>query len=375
MPQPSVTQWTGMRGIAEVPSYVIMQPTTLCNLDCVYCYLPQRAANLRMPAEVAQATAASVNGWVPRVERFSVVWHGGEPLAAGRAYLASLMAPFEGVEHHLQTNATLVDDRWCEFFAEHGVRVGVSIDGPESSTAQRISRGQRPAYRQIRKGIEVLRRNDVGFAALCVVSDPRPGLAAELYAFFVDLGCHALGINVEEQEGVNARPNAHRGEAVVAFWAELTAAWSADPRLEVREVEWALRYLGATLDGTADELLPRQLDPIPVIGYDGSVVLLSPELAGFGDARYGNFASGNVLRRPLEEILSDVSTAPDGWIAEYLDGVEACRSACPYFGFCGGAHAANRYFEHGRFDGTQTNHCRNSKIYLMEGVLAHARER
>ena len=32
-----------MRGIATVPGYVVMQPTTLCNLDCTYCYLPHRA--------------------------------------------------------------------------------------------------------------------------------------------------------------------------------------------------------------------------------------------------------------------------------------------------------------------------------------------
>jgi uncharacterized protein len=364
-----------MRGIAAVPSYVIMQPTTLCNLDCTYCYLPLRAVDRRMAEEVARATARTVNVWAEQAERFSVVWHGGEPLSSGRAHLASLMEKFTGVEHHVQTNATLIDDAWCEFLAEHQVRIGVSIDGPERLTAERVARGGRPAYPQIMRGIAALRRHGIGFAALCVVSDPRPGLATELYEFFLDLGCHALGINIEEQEGVNTRSNAHAGDAVVAFWAELTAAWRADPRVEVREVEWALRYLGAAVDGTADELLPRHLDPVPVVAHDGAVVLLSPELAGFGDARYGDFASGNVLDRPLSEIVSGVASAPAGWIAEYLDGVEACRAACPYFGFCGGAHAANRYFEHGRFDGTETNHCRNSKIHLMEGVLAHARER
>jgi uncharacterized protein len=102
-------------------------------------------------------------------------------------------------------------------------------------------------------------------------------------------------------------------------------------------------------------------------------VLLSPELAGFTDAAYGDFTSGNVLDTPLREIVEAASAAPYGWIAEYLDGVEACRDSCPYFGFCGGAHAANRYFEQGRFDGTQTEHCRNSKIRLLEGVLDHAR--
>src|SRR4029453_568251 len=112
-----------MRGISRVPSYVIMQPTTLCNLDCAYCYLPLRAHERRMPAAVAEAVAATVNAWAARAPRFSVVWHGGEPLAGGRERLAELMRPFHGVEHHTQTNATLIDDRWCEFLRTHDVRV------------------------------------------------------------------------------------------------------------------------------------------------------------------------------------------------------------------------------------------------------------
>ena len=125
-------QWTGMRGLAAVPSYVIMQPTTLCNLDCGYCYLPLRKLDQRMPVAVAQAAADSVNGWAALAERFSVVWHGGEPLAAGRAHLGQLMSVFQGVEHHVQTNATLIDAAWCDFLVERGVRVGVSIDGRPS---------------------------------------------------------------------------------------------------------------------------------------------------------------------------------------------------------------------------------------------------
>lgn len=361
-----------MRGLAVVPSYVILQPTTLCNLDCAYCYLPFRSAERLMPVAVAEAVATTVNSWATVADRFSVVWHGGEPLAAGRDHLGALMAPFRGVEHHVQTNATLIDDAWCAFFAERAVKVGVSIDGPDDLTGQRVNRAGRPAYREIMKGIATLRRRAVPFAALCVVSDPRPGLATRLYEFFSELGCYALGINVEEREGVNTRSNAHDDGPVRAFWAELTAVWRQDPRLELREVEWALRYAGACLAGQADDLLPRRHDPIPTIGYDGSVVLLSPELAGFADPRYGDFASGNVRDTPLSQI---VAGEPVGWITEYLAGVEACRSTCAYFGFCGGAHAANRYFEHGRFDGTETEHCRNSKIRLLEGVLDYARAR
>src|SRR5687768_2682217 len=106
-----------MRGISPIPSYVVLQPTTLCNLDCTYCYLPFRARDERMTVDVARSVAESVNTWSARNDRFSVVWHGGEPLASGRQALAELMAPFAGVEHHIQTNATLIDDAWCEFFA------------------------------------------------------------------------------------------------------------------------------------------------------------------------------------------------------------------------------------------------------------------
>ena len=364
--------WSGMRGIARIPTYVVMQPTTLCNLDCTYCYLPFRKVDQRMPVAVAEAVAASVEPW-SRTARFSVVWHGGEPLAAGREHLAALFAPFAGmVEHHIQTNATLIDDAWCNFFKAHNVRVSVSVDGPQARNGERVTRGQKPAYDRIMRGIEALHRHEIPFSALCVVGRPEPGLATELYDYFLGLGCEVLGINVEEQEGVNRRDNRHPAEDVRAFWAELVSAWRRAPRIHLREIEWSLRYAASVLDGTADQVLPRRLDPIPTIAHDGGVVLLSPELAGFSDPRYGDFTSGNVLTTPLGEILDHAAGTP--WIGEFLTGVETCRAECPYFGFCGGAHAANRYFEHGRFDATETDHCRNSKIRLLEGVLDHARD-
>lgn len=368
-------RWTGMQGVAEVPAYVLMQPTTLCNLDCRYCYLPHRAVDRRMPVPVAEAVADTVNGWARQVDRFSVVWHGGEPLATGREHLAALMAPFTRVEHHVQTNATLIDDGWCEFFQAHRVEVGISLDGPATRTALRTDRAGRPAYQRILKGVAALRRHRIRFAVICVVSDPQPGLATELYEFFGELGCYWLGINIEEREGVNTRDNTRAAAAVRGFWAELTAAWAADPAIELREVEWSLHYLAAALRGEADAVLPRRRDPVPTIAHDGRVVLFSPELAGFDDAPgYGDFALGNVLHTGLAGIVAGAGD-PTGWVAEYFSGVERCRDSCPYFGFCGGAHASNRYFELGRFDATETEHCRNTKIRLLEGVLDHAEGR
>src|SRR3954462_8556578 len=158
-----------MQGISPVPGYVVMQPTTLCNLDCTYCYLPFRSRTARMSPAVAAAVAASVNPWAAADERFSVVWHAGEPLASGRAALAELMAPFAGVEHHVQTNATLIDDAWCEFFVAHEMRVSVSIDGPQWCNSQRVDRGGHTAYQKIMRGVGALKRHGIAFSALAVI--------------------------------------------------------------------------------------------------------------------------------------------------------------------------------------------------------------
>lgn len=313
-----------------------------------------------MPVEVASAVASRVNTWPAP---FDVIWHGGEPLSAGRDHLGALMAPFTGVRHHIQTNATLVDDAWCELFAAQDVRVGISIDGPMASNQARVDRGGKPAFAAIVRGIDALRRHGLEYSAIAVVSDPDPDAAAGLYAFFAELGCAVLGINIEEQEGVNTRVNAHDPGRVAEFWSALTDAWRRDPAIKVREIERVLGYIAADLDHRA--FLPDAMDPFPTVDHRGDVTVISPELAGHG------FAVGNVLDTDLATLVT--GAANQQWVADYRVGVEACRATCPYFAFCGGAQPANRYFEQGRFDVTVTHHCQNSRISLLEGVVEHAR--
>jgi len=354
-------------GIFQPPDSVIMQPGTVCNLDCGYCYLPFRRRHLVMSPDVADAVARSVRPWTER-RTVEVCWHGGEPLAVGRTHLGWLMDCFRGLDvaHGIQTNATLINDAWCEFFAEYDVHVGVSIDGPSKDNSQRVDLRGRAAFARIMAGIEKLAEYGHDVVIISVVSDPSPERARRLYDFAVTVGACSLGVNVEEQEGVNAASNAHDPEQIVSFWAELVRAWHANPVVRVREIDRALGYVGGVLNGDEGRSRPR-IDPLPTVAYDGSVSLISPELAGFNSPRFGDFGCGNVLDAPLNELIR--RGARSSWVAEFVRGVHACRDVCAYFNFCGGGHPANRYFEEGRLDGTETNYCRNSKIGLMEGVL------
>ncbi|AOT60539.1 Anaerobic sulfatase-maturating enzyme [Streptomyces rubrolavendulae] len=367
----------GTPRLATVPRSVIMQPTTQClPMDCTYCYLPLRKRKHLMPVHVAEAVARPVNAWGADDPAFEVVWHGGEPLAAGREHLAALMAPFHGVRHSVQTNAALVDDAWCAFLLEHDVHVGVSIDGPEGMNTHRRTLAGHPGFGVTMRGIARLRRHGIPFSAIAVVSDPNPDKAARLYTFFADLGVDTLGVNVEEQEGVNVGVKEIDPERAAEFPAALADAWRARPVIRLREIQRVLNFADAVIGGrpTTPHPAASPWDPLPTIGYDGGVVMLSPELAGFSDGRFGDFTTGNVLRDALDVLVAEAEERTP-WITEFWRGVDACRATCPTFAFCGGAHPANRYFEHGgRMDGTTTRYCTTSKIALLEGVTRHVRE-
>jgi len=56
--------------------------------------------------------------------------------------------------------------------------------------------------------------------------------------------------------------------------------------------------------------------------------------------------------------------------SEIRRGVEACERSCRFFRWCGGGAPANKLFETGRFDVTQTMHCRLTRQVVLEEAMA-----
>jgi len=108
-------------------SKLLITPVGLsCNLRCDYCYNavvrgPSRKLNLMSLDLLAKlyhdflAVAA---------HRVVIIWHGGEPTLAGLEFfeqavnLQSVLCESGiTVENCIQTNATLLTPKWCQFFA------------------------------------------------------------------------------------------------------------------------------------------------------------------------------------------------------------------------------------------------------------------
>ena len=65
---------------------VVLQPTAFCNINCSYCYLPDRDNKhvLAQSTVTRLFTELFASGWARR--ELTVIWHAGEPLVAPVAF-------------------------------------------------------------------------------------------------------------------------------------------------------------------------------------------------------------------------------------------------------------------------------------------------
>ena len=71
----------------------------------------------------------------------------------------------------MQTNGTLLDDAWCEFFREHNFLIGLSIDGPrELHDIYRVDKGGQPTFDKVMRGLRLLQKHGVDYNLLTTVN-------------------------------------------------------------------------------------------------------------------------------------------------------------------------------------------------------------
>jgi uncharacterized protein len=362
---------------------LVLQPTPFCNLDCDYCYLPDRDDTRRMSLATLEAVATRVFQAGLAANEVSVIWHAGEPLTVPREWYAEAFAllarhcpPGVRLRHHVQTNGVLLDARWCDFITTHDVHVGVSVDGPAwlHDRHRRTRRGQ-GTHALVVRGIEALRQAGIPFHVICVLTRESLARPDEIFDFFAALGPSCLCFNVEEVEAANGRSSlAGPDRALIegefrAFMTRVVERLSPSaPPFRVREVDHVVQVLRDPAYGTRRGNSQNEPGRIVSVAWDGTYGTFSPELLGITDGRLGRLGLGNVLVDPLPPLLGSESYRRQR--DEVRRGNERCRATCKYFDLCLGGAPANKLGELGRFDGTETMFCRLTQQAVADVVLA-----
>ncbi|GGA44381.1 anaerobic sulfatase maturase [Paenibacillus physcomitrellae] len=170
-----------------------------CNLACDYCYYSTCGG--KPGPKINRIDSALLDKFIKEYMQFSqgaatFAWQGGEPLLAGLdffkevVYLQALYAPPHTViSNSLQTNATLVDDRWAAFFKTYQFLIGVSLDGPkEVHDSRRVNAAGKGSFDRVMAGIEHLRKHQVDFNILTVIHKGNVSEAKTLMAFYRENG-------------------------------------------------------------------------------------------------------------------------------------------------------------------------------------------
>lgn len=184
------------------PSFHIMAKAigSTCNLDCKYCFYLEKE-NLYPPKSDFRMTFEILESYIKqKIETdksipISFAWQGGEPTLLGIEYFKKIIefqAKYSNgkkIRNTLQTNGILLNDEWCNFFAENKFLVGISIDGPEEMhNKYRLNKAGKPTFNQVMRGLEYLKKHNVEYNTLTVVQRDNSYHPHEAYNFLKEIG-------------------------------------------------------------------------------------------------------------------------------------------------------------------------------------------
>lgn len=358
---------------------LVIQPTPFCNIDCDYCYLPDRSNPRRMSMETLTAATRQVFACGRVGSELSIVWHAGEPLVLPPEYFREAFAIIDHqrpygilIRHSFQSNGVLLTDRWVRFIQEFDVNIGISIDGPAwLHDAHRKTRAGKGTHVMAMKGVERLRENRVPFHVICLLTKESIRYPDEIFDFFLEHEIRQVGFNIEEIEGAHVKSSLNEPgieDLFRSFFKQiLNRLQRCANSIRVREVDRVIACLRNPQFPPSNANCQNEPFGILSIAHDGSFSTFSPELLGHSHPKYGAFQFGNVRAGKLEDMLRDQRFQK---LADDIEtGVKNCRATCKYFSFCGGGAPANKLAELGTMDCTETLFCRLTQKIVVECVL------
>lgn len=359
---------------------LIIQGSPFCNIDCKYCYLPNRLSTKKIDIDTIRICIKRIFEEKLVNKEFSIVWHAGEPLAIKVDFyrevfhlLKELTPKGFKIKQFIQTNGMLITQKWCDFFKEANINVGVSIDGPKFlNDKNRITRSGKSTYDKLINGIKLLKENNIEFTAISVVTEDSLDYPNEIYDFFKSLKVKSLGLNIDEQVGDNETSsiNDNNLHKLKKFWKTIYENnLKAGEYIHIREIFQFNELLLNPIFNKRKPMSGQMLGPLRIINLDkdGNFTTFSPELIDMKDKKYGDFILGNVHKDSFSSITKNKKFQK--MYSEIIKGVEMCKNTCSYFSACGGGSPSNKLYENKTFISTETKFCISSRKVIADEII------
>lgn len=273
------------------------------------------------------------------------LWHGGEPLLAGRDFFEKAWCfqkhykkDGQLIENHIQTNLTLANKDWTQFLAEYNFKVGTSLDGPESIHNYMRS----GSYQKVVQGIKNIQITDNTVGVVITVGKHNVDYPDEIWREIILPKKLSTSWEVNICAATETECFTPSNEKSIRFLTRLFDLWmeNDDPDIYIKTFWVILRTLiGGSPRDCAFEY--NKCNLFVAIDELGDVYtcnrFLKREVAWLG----------NIRNQKLKEIIDGEKAKT---LYKEIAGLKAECRTCKWLMACGGGCAFQRWMSTKKFD-------------------------
>lgn len=311
----------------------IIKVVDYCNFICNFCRYPNGHNKSSMPFSLYKTIVEKTcdyncaNGYLEQ----DITFHGGEPLLWGYDNFVSAIDfqkelkdknPKLIFRNSIQTNGSLLDDRWIDFLSENKFDIGISIDGPEEINFHKSSSGNNTVLNNIHK----LSKKKCNFGILSVITNNHAGCADKYYDFLIEHDIHSVGFCycIYDEKKLITVDNAILTEFLKRFFVRY---FEGDYPLQIREFENVFKTCLGVCTNSCSFSKRQRCGNFFSIKPNGDVFFCDPYSLGVSPL-------GNII----SESFWDIKTKPGllDIITSARNGAQKACNSCEIKEICGG---------------------------------------
>lgn len=245
---------------------VVVKTNNTCNLHCSYCYeeFHQQLPQSKLNEDTANVIFDKLSAYcmLKSIDNLNIIWHGGEPMLMGIDFyrqMIDLEKKYSVTFNNLmQTNGTLLNDEWLDFFVAQNFKIGISFDGsPRSNNIHRQS------TERVVENLRKMNQHGLYPSVICVISDSNYSYCHELFDFFASVKTEYIDL-IPCYE--NNKKYSLSSEHYVSFFTQAFNRWlSSDKRPTIR-------LFSNITDMMLGHLLPNSYVTCSLTGRCGEII-------------------------------------------------------------------------------------------------------
>ncbi|MFH1305036.1 MAG: peptide-modifying radical SAM enzyme CbpB [Candidatus Omnitrophota bacterium] len=172
------------------PSAVYFNPTDRCNMNCSYCYLPEKLRkngsqmSSRKLSRALEILKAYFRSTLPKGKKPQIIFHGAEPLLNREVVFPAMDKFKEDFLFGIQTNGTLLGEKEIKFLVSRRISIGLSLDGHIAGVADRLRKGWdgQGVFSKVRDAIYRLKGYE-NYSVICTVTKENMSSLSKIVEF------------------------------------------------------------------------------------------------------------------------------------------------------------------------------------------------